>query len=279
VANPLKNGQPSSKSGHQALYASLLSFNPDRQDGLVVTLSVDVRDGTQGVPMHSHLCGQLVLTSRGSVICELENGLWLVPPDSALWIPPGTPHRSTVSADGTICYLYMKPEVARLPSIACTLFMTPLVRELIAHMMKVPSGYGSDSADGRIAAVLIEQLERMPVGRLHLPVPRNPRLRSVASALAADPGGRHTTREWARSVALSERSFRRLVQKETGMTFGKWRQQFQIMVAVRELAAGVSVEAVSAALGYESSSAFSVMFKKTLGHPPRVYVKQRGGLS
>lgn len=279
MPNPLKNGQPRSKSGHEALYASLMSFDPDRHEGLVVTLSVVVPDSKQGVPMHSHLCGQLVLTSRGSVICELENGLWLVPPDSALWIPPRTPHSSTVSADGTIFYLYMKPEVARLPSIACTLFVTPLVRELIAHMMKVPSGYDIDSADGRIAEVLIEQLESMPIGRLHLPVPNNPRLRSVASALAADPGSRHTTREWAHSVALSERSFRRLVHKETGLTFGKWRQQFQIMVAVRELAAGVSVEAVSAALGYESTSAFSLMFKKILGHPPRVYIKQRGGLT
>jgi hypothetical protein len=114
--------------------------------------------------MHSHSRGQLVLTLRGSVTCELKNGLWLVPPDSALWIPGGTLHRSIVSADGAIRFLYMKPDVARLPSFACSLFMTPLARELIVHMTRVASDYRSDSADGHIAAVLIEQLESMPAG-------------------------------------------------------------------------------------------------------------------
>jgi AraC-like DNA-binding protein len=45
------------------------------------------------------------------------------------------------------------------------------------------------------------------------------------------------------------------------MTFGRWRQQFQIMVAVRELASGVSVESVSESLGYGSKSAFTLIFK------------------
>jgi AraC-like DNA-binding protein len=112
-------------------------------------------------------------------------------------------------------------------------------------------------------------MENMPIGRL----------RSIASSLVADPGNRNTTLEWARSVALSEGSLRRLVYKETRMTFGKWRQQFKIMLAVQEHASGVSVESVSEALGNESASAFSLMFKKILGLPPRVYVKQSSGLT
>ena len=279
MANIRRNGQPRSKSGHNVLYASLLDFDPERHDGPIATLSVDVLDGKQGVPMHAHARGQLALTLRGSVTVELENGLWLVPPDSALWVPGNTLHRSTVSADGAICFLYIKPDAARLPALPCTLHVTPLARELIVHMTKAPSDYAADSAAGRIAAVLIEQLESTPIGQLHLPVPSNPRLRSIANTLAADPGNRLTALEWAHVVALSERSLQRLAHKETGMTFGRWRQQFQVTFAVRELASGVSVEAVSEALGYQSPSAFSVMFKKILGLSPRVYVKHRSGLA
>lgn len=67
----------------------------------------------------------------------------------------------------------------------------------------------------------------------------------------------------------------RLVLEETGMTFGRWRQQLHIIVALQRLSAGASVQAVSEALGYESVSAFITMFKKALGKPPARYFTDR----
>jgi AraC-like DNA-binding protein len=77
--------------------------------------------------------------------------------------------------------------------------------------------------------------------------------------------------EWAARLTMSERSFARLVVKETGLTFGRWRQQLHLLVAVRELAGGTLVQRVSDDLGYESVTAFITMFKKALGHPPGRY--------
>src|SRR6266702_150547 len=45
-------------------------------------------------------------------------------------------------------------------------------------------------------------------------------------------------------------------------------QQLHLIVAIRELASGASVQQVSADLGYESVTAFITMFKKALGMPP-----------
>jgi len=81
-------------------------------------------------------------------------------------------------------------------------------------------------------------------------------------------------------VALSESSLARLVVRETGLTFGRWRQQLHLIVAIRELASGASVQQVSADLGYESVTAFITVFKKALGKPPAKYlsrVAQNGG--
>jgi hypothetical protein len=50
-------------------------------------------------------------------------------------------------------------------------------------------------------------------------------------------------------------------------TFGRWRQQFQIMLALDRLSEGDSIQTVAFALRYESSSAFATMFRKTLGKP------------
>ncbi len=70
---------------------------------------------------------------------------------------------------------------------------------------------------------------------------------------------------------MSERSLARLVQKETGLSFGRWRQQLHLLVALRLLAGGATVQQVSGDLGYESVSAFITMFKKALGMPPARY--------
>jgi AraC-like DNA-binding protein len=112
----------------------------------------------------------------------------------------------------------------------------------------------------------------MAVQRLHLPLSPEPRLRRIASALAEDPSDRSTLAQWADRVALSESSLACLVVKETGLTSGRWRQQLHLIVAIRELAFGASVQQVSADLGYESVTAFITMFKKALGQPPARYL-------
>ncbi|MGU3575041.1 helix-turn-helix domain-containing protein [Brucellaceae bacterium C25G] len=77
-------------------------------------------------------------------------------------------------------------------------------------------------------------------------------------------------------MAMSENSLTRLVQQETGLTFGRWRQQFQLIVAIRSLTSGKTVQQISGDLGSESVSAFITMFKKALGASPANYLRKIG---
>jgi len=70
---------------------------------------------------------------------------------------------------------------------------------------------------------------------------------------------------------VSERTLARLVVRETGLPFGRWRQQLHLIVALRQLSAGASVQHVAGSLGYESVTAFITMFKKAVGEPPAQY--------
>jgi AraC-like DNA-binding protein len=70
---------------------------------------------------------------------------------------------------------------------------------------------------------------------------------------------------------MSERTLTRLVLRETGMSFGRWRQQLHIIIALQRLSGGALVQRVAEDLGYESVSAFITMFKKALGKPPARY--------
>ena len=50
------------------------------------------------------------------------------------------------------------------------------------------------------------------------------------------------------------------------MSFGRWRQQLGVMLAVKWLAGGASIQQVAADLGYESVPSFVTMFRKSARH-------------
>jgi len=63
--------------------------------------------------------------------------------------------------------------------------------------------------------------------------------------------------------------------QETGLSFGRWRRQLHLVIALRELAGGATVQQVAGDLGYESTTAFIVMFKKALGATSSRYFADR----
>jgi AraC-like DNA-binding protein len=59
------------------------------------------------------------------------------------------------------------------------------------------------------------------------------------------------------------------------MSFSRWRQQFSVVLAVKWLAGGASIQQVAADLGYQSVPSFVTMFRKTLGTSPGRYMAER----
>jgi len=247
-----------------------LDLDVDDRSAPVIAVRVDA-DGTKGeVPDHSHRKGQLVVSFGGGVTCRVPDGLWMVPPHCAVWIPGDMAHSNRATANARLYFVYIEAELVDLPKSCCTISISPLLRELIVALS---DGVQHDEVRReRLIGVLLGELPRMPIQQLHLPLPDEPRLKRIAAALADDPADRRTLAEWAGHLALSESSLARLVVKETGLTFGRWRQQLHLIVAIRELASGASVQQVSADLGYESVTAFITMFRKALGKPPAAYI-------
>lgn len=225
---------------------------------------------------HRHSKGQLLLLLRGVFTSEVEGGLWLAPPQSAIWVPGGVLHR--ISATGTIeCYVaYIDARAAMgLPSTCCTIATTPLLRELVIRSASYPWLYPEGGTETHLITLLLDEISVAPTGNLHLPMPTDARLRKIAETIMEDPADRGTVQTWAVRVGLSERTLARLLVQETGMSFGRWRQQLQIMLAVKWLSTGTSVQQVADSLGYESAGNFVTMFRKALGTSPRRYIMER----
>jgi len=229
---------------------------------------------------HRHRKGELLLALRGVLTCEVEGGFWMVPPQSAIWVPGGVRHK--FMASGTIeCYIvFIDPGSASdLPAKCCALSTTPLLRELMIRSASLPMLYAEGGMESHLVTLLLDEIALAPISNLHLPMPTDARLRKVVDMIIDDPADRGTIQTWARRIGLSERTLARLLTRETGMSFGRWRQQIHLMLAVRWLATGSSVQQVSDTLGYESASSFVSMFRKTLGMPPGRYIGNKMGPS
>jgi len=59
------------------------------------------------------------------------------------------------------------------------------------------------------------------------------------------------------------------------MSFGAWRQQLRLARALDLIGRGRPLGLVAVELGYASPAAFSAMFKRALGVPPRQFMTER----
>ena len=250
-------------------------LDPDESDRPAIASRLQVADHDAEIPVHRHRKGQLILALHGAVTCEVANALWIVPPQCGVWIPGGMPHSNRATANARLCYLFVEPGIVALPQQCVTLSISPMLREMILHLADAPLDYARDGHTDLLARVLLGELVRMPAERLYLPVSDHAKIRALADALSANPADRGTITEWAKRLALGERTLTRLIARETGLSFGRWRQQLHLLIAIRELAGGAPVQRVSESLGYESVTAFITMFKKALGLSPTRYFAAR----
>ena len=231
------------------------------------------------IPAATRHEGTFILIMRGLITFEVAHSLWVVPPRCALWIPSGM--ERTVRGTGSLEFygLLITPKVQReLPNECCTMAVSPLLRELVIAMSRLQWPYAEKKdASNRMIEVMLDQIESAHVERFHLPMPTDQRLRKIVDVLYANPSDRATTGEWSHRLGMSERALFRLILKQTGMSFGRWRQQLQIILALERLAKGDAVQTIAIDLGYESASAFISMFKKAMGQPPAKYFAARLG--
>jgi AraC-like DNA-binding protein len=225
------------------------------------------------IDWHSHRRNQLLYAIEGAMTVHSDAGIWVVPPHRAVWVPGGMRHQVR-AGDAPLSMRTVKIEphaVPGLPDQCCVVAVSPLLRELILAAVAFADAYDDRGADGRLARVLLDQIRDLPAAPLHLPLLHDRRLKRVARALQSNPAEALSANDWAARAGVSPRTFSRLFQRDTGMTFRQWRQQLRLLAALRRLAAGQRVNQVALDLGYESPSAFVAMFRRALGTTPGRY--------
>jgi AraC-like DNA-binding protein/mannose-6-phosphate isomerase-like protein (cupin superfamily) len=239
----------------------------------VVTKATDYPAG-HVVALHHHARGQLVYAEHGVMMVAADGGRWIVPPTRAIWMPPNVAHSVRCIGVVRMRSIYVQPDAAaRLPTKVNAVGVPGLLAELIRAAVQVPLPYAAESRDGRLMRLLLDELHALPVLPLHLPQPADERLRRLCAHLAERPDDKATLADWSAALGVDAKTIQRLFARETGMTFGQWRQQARLLHGLERLAVGDKVVDVALALGYDSPSAFAAMFKRQFGEPPGAFFR------
>ncbi|MEB6763956.1 DNA-binding transcriptional regulator NimR [Escherichia coli] len=251
---------------------NLNGYEPDRHHEAAVAFCIHAGTDELTSPVHQHRKGQLILALHGAITCTVENALWMVPPQYAVWIPGGVKHSNQVTANAELCFLFIEPSAVTMPTTCCTLKISPLCRELILTLANRTTTQRAEPMTRRLIQVLFDELPQQPQQQLYLPVSSHPKIRTMVEMMAKGPVEWGSLGQWAGFFAMSERNLARLIVKETGLSFRQWRQQLQLIMALQGLVKGDTVQKVAHTLGYDSTTAFITMFKKGLGQTPGRYI-------
>lgn len=188
---------------------------------------------------HRHARGEFVYSFSGVLEISVSGRQLLAPPQYGVWLPPDVEHDAISRRDAHHASVYVaRPASDSLPTEACALTVTPLVRALLDHLSQQPSREAPSAADDRLLQVLLDQLAVAPSASSYLPLSDDEMLGPLLRALAADPGDNRSLAEFAEAANTTERTLMRRCQRELGMTLSEWRQRLRVLKALPRLVAG-----------------------------------------
>lgn len=223
---------------------------------------------------HKHRRAQFLYGATGLIEVSTEDGEWVIPPDSGVWIPQNTAHETRMLNVSTRS-LYIEPAATPRNSNKCeVLRVTPLLRQLLLEAVDVPLEYDLTGRDGVLMQLILHEVARAEPLPFFAPIPRNESLATLCKAFLKSPQITSLPQDWAAKLHKSERSFSRFFGAQTGLSFSDWRQQACLLNAISRISAGKSITEVAFDLGYSNVGSFSTMFKKWLGQSPSSFIQR-----
>jgi AraC-like DNA-binding protein len=217
-----------------------------------------------------HARGHLVYAARGVLSVHTTRGTSIVPANRVAWTPAGFTHQHRAHSRTDMRIVFLPPSLARLvPDRPVVFEVSDLARETLLALTGSRRHQGA--AQARLRRVLVDELSEAHEQPLHLPDPRDDRLRALARILSEHPDDSSSLAELGRAVGAGARTLSRLCHDELGMTFYEWRTQLRVGHALVLLADGHDTTYVAHACGWSNPSSFIAAFAGLVGTTPGRY--------
>lgn len=164
-----------------------------------VTCSTTEWQSSYVLESHYHNNDQLIYTAGGVISVETGEGIWVVPPTRAVWVPAKISHSVHISGPMQLVTLQFSSLVSPLAGKNCRVVnVSPLLREGILRSRNFPDSYQDDCAEAHIIQVILDEIHAAEkLQPLHLPIPIDTRAKTVAQGFLKDPSQRLSLKEWA----------------------------------------------------------------------------------
>lgn len=223
---------------------------------------------------HAHQRHQLIYAFSGTLRLEAENGIYLLPPQRAAWIPAGVMHRTTLRNVLSASVFFATTLVISDSDHIRIIPAAPLLREMVHYALRWPPERPPDDA---LAASFFTTLGLLckewsqEETWFRLPAAKSKQITAAMEYTLANLE-RATLAEAAKTAALSPRQFRRRFLAESNIGWQQFHQQARMLRAMELLAAPqASVTEVAYTIGFNSLSAFAKSFARFTGQSPNEY--------
>lgn len=243
-------------------------FNADSMAAPIIGIASKLVRHDSG--MHLHQKGQLLFSEKGAMTIMLGHQLSVLPPQRLAWIPPELSHRVQFNEVVNYRSIYIDTGIyAHLPKKHTIWSVSPLLREILEVIARADweTNWNAGYRGGHWLQVLWDELAFGETQDVQLPLPEDYRFQKMDfSKLPPE------LNELAKTIGASEKTITRVFQRETGLGYQAWRQQWRLLKAIELLSDEMPLMEIALLLGFSNDSAFAQFFKKMTGKTPKQYL-------
>jgi AraC-like DNA-binding protein len=228
-------------------------------------ISVDLR-------WHYHDMHKLLYAFEGAAEVESARGRNVIPRQLAAWIPAGVPHCTSIHGIRWVSVYFNREMVFDREQRVRTVTVSSLMREMMREAMRWPI----DAPDSPLRTSFFDVMAKLCAewitreADLVLPVSTDARVERALGYTSQRMDLKLA--EICSHAGISERSLRRHLKAETGITWEAYRHRSRLLRAISLLSdTGESVSEIAGRCGFASPSAFGKVFRDTMGETPRDY--------
>lgn len=211
--------------------------------------------------------GQLVWSPERAIQQRSREGVWVSPPEGAIWMPPLTTHK--VRSLGEFFRFQLTPDVCKeLPARACIAPVSPALRDV---MIATLSACMREQDTSALVPIFVRELRDSGLPPLEDPYPVHADAAFLSRCAMHDGTPPRSLAGWARVAGIASAELSRQLEADTGMSFAAWQRQERLLRGVQLLAAGHSVAEAGRLAGYRSTAHWITLFKETTGTTPGRY--------
>ncbi|NTV13712.1 MAG: AraC family transcriptional regulator [Desulfobulbaceae bacterium] len=229
---------------------------------------------------HAHQRHQLIFAFSGTLRLEAENGIYLLPPQRAAWIPAGVSHRTTLRKVVSASVFFAPSLVSSEPAHIRIIPAAPILREMVRYALRWPPERDPDDTLAasffQTMGLLCGEWQQTETG-FRLPAAKSGQIAAAMEYTLAHLAAA-TLEGASQAAALSPRQFRRRFLAESTIGWQQFHHQARMLRAMELLATPqAAVTEVAYAIGFNSLSAFAKSFARFTGQSPKEYRRSGAG--